>query len=186
MKNRIVLVGALVLCLIAGSAVFAASNIGLKGVGAKIGLVGPEGGIGSTIGFGGVVDLGWLTPQIGFEADVLYWSKSYNSGWYSDTYDVSYSQFSINALAKYYFEQKKGAKFHPYAGGGLGMGFWKVSWPKEANFLGDVSGSDLVINVLAGSKMALSPTMDGFAEFRYSIGGYDSWGIFAGVMFKLK
>ena len=137
-------------------------------------------------GFGGVADLGWLTPQIGLEADLLYWSKSYNSGYFYETYNVSYSQFSIDALAKYYFEQKKGSKFHPYAGGGLGLGFWKVSYPESAHFAGGVSGTDIVISLLAGSKMALSPKMDGFAEVRYSLGGYDFWGLFAGFVYKLK
>ena len=186
MKNRIMLIGILVLCLVAGSTVFAGSNIGLNGVGAKIGLVGPEGGIGSTIGFGGVVDLGWLTPQIGLEAEVLLWSKSYDSGWYYDTYEVKYSQFAINVLGKYYFEQKKGSKLHPYAGGGLGMGFWKVSWPEAAHWGGDLSGSDVVISVLGGAKMELSPKMDGFAEVRYSLGGYDFWGAFVGFIYSLK
>jgi len=186
MKKQIVVIATLAVCLVLGTAAFAKSNIGFKGVGAKIGLVGPEGGIGSAIGFGGVADLGWITPQIGLEADLLYWSKSYNSGYFYETYNVSYSQFSIDALAKYYFEQKKGSKFHPYAGGGLGLGFWKVSYPESAHFAGGVSGTDIVISLLAGSKMALSPKMDGFAEVRYSLGGYDFWGLFAGFVYKLK
>jgi hypothetical protein len=186
MKKQIVVIATLAVCLVLGTAAFAKSNIGFKGVGAKIGFVGPEGGIGSTIAFGGVADLGWITPEIGLEADAVYWGKSYNTGFIYDTYDVKYSQFTISAIAKYYFAQKKGAKFHPYAGGGLGMGFWKLGYPSAAHFTGGVSGSDLVVSVVGGSKMALSPSMDGFAEFRYSTGGFDFWGVFAGVIFKLK
>ncbi len=181
------LVSVLVFCMIMGSAVFASTDIGLKGVGAKVGLFGPEGGIGSAIGFGGVVDLGWITPQIGLEADVLYWGKSYNEGYYSSTYDVKYSEFSINVMGKYYFEQKKGSKIKPYAGAGLGMAFWKVSWP-HVPYWGDISsnGSDVTVNAVGGAKMVLSPKVDGFAEFRYSLGGWDFWGIFVGAIMSLK
>jgi hypothetical protein len=186
MRKLIIVIAALALCLVFGTASFAKSNIGFNGVGAKVGLVGPEGGIGTGIGFGGIADLGWITPKIGLEANALYWGKSYNSGFFYETYDVKYSQFTISAIAKYYFDQKKGAKFHPYAGAGLGMGFWKVSWPSQAHFTGGVSGSNLVIQGVGGAKMALSPKMDGFAEFMYSTGGYDFWGLFAGFIYKLK
>jgi hypothetical protein len=67
------------------------------------------------------------------------------------------------------------------------MAFWKVSWP-HVPYYGDMStnGSDVVVCVLGGAKTALSPSMNGFAEFRYSIGGYDYWGAFVGFIYSLK
>jgi hypothetical protein len=172
--------------------VFAKANIGLNGIGAQVGFVSIESSIGSTIGFGAAADLGWLTPQIAFGAELLYWSKSYDVGAH---WDWSYSQIYITALARYFFSQKKGASFSPYAGGGLGLVIGKVSsdytGPNEDyyGYYDDTSTSSTGIGIvlLGGAKKALSPKMDGFAEVRYGTGeGADYFGIFAGVIFKLN
>lgn len=189
MKNLTVLA---VLAL-AVSAFAGGSNIGLVGVGPEVGFVSIESDVGSTIGFGAAADLGWLTPQIAFGAEVLYWSKSYDVGAH---WDWSYSQIYINALARYFFSQKKGSSFSPYAGGGLGLVIGKVSSDytgPESDYYGyyyeDTSSSETGIGIvlLGGAKMPLSPKMDGFGEVRYSTGeGADYFGIFAGVIFKLN
>ena len=84
----------------------AKSNIGLMGVGGKVGYVDPGGGIGSTLGFGGVVDLGTIMPKLALEAEVLYWKKTYSESaglWGGEDYEWSISEFIISAIGKYYF-----------------------------------------------------------------------------------
>jgi hypothetical protein len=191
MKKRIAVIVTVALCLVTGSALFATSDIGFKGVGPQLGFISPSAsGLGGTIGFGGVVDLGTITPQIGLEADVLYWSKSHT---YYD-FKWSYSQFYITAVGKYYFEHKKDASFEPYAGAGLGlcMGTWKTDW--TGNYYGyatnsSMSTTSLVFLAVGGVKHPFSPKMYGFGEARYMSGGGNLasfWGIFAGLVFSLK
>jgi opacity protein-like surface antigen len=194
MKSRLMCVIAVVCLVSAPFAVAGGSDIGFKGVGPVVGFVSPNGGIGSTIGFGAVADLGWITPQIGLEADALYWSKSYDVG---ADYKWTYSQFYIAAIAKYYFAMNKGSKIEPYAGGGLGLVMGKVKseysgptygYDELYNVNTSVSHTNLTIMLVGGAKMPLSPKMDGFAEVRYSTASdlADIWGIFVGVIFKLN
>jgi hypothetical protein len=189
MKKRIVLAGILVLGLVAGSALYAKTDIGLKGVGGKIGWVDPEGGIKSTIAFGAVADLGKLSPQITLEGELLYWGKSYEEpGW-----KFTYSQIYISGIAKYYFNHKKGAQFEPYAGAGLGLiiGKAKTESPATEYWHGtstDNSNTGLGIHFVGGAKYPFAKDKYGFAEARFSMGGdnADIFGFFAGVVFLLK
>jgi opacity protein-like surface antigen len=50
------------------------AKIKLMGVGGHIGLVDPEGDIGSTIALGGNADLGEIIPNLKLTTDVEYWS----------------------------------------------------------------------------------------------------------------
>jgi hypothetical protein len=188
MKTRAMLSAILLLCV---SMAFAGgSNIGLMGIGPEVGFVSIESSIGSTIGFGAAADLGWLTPQIALGAEVLYWGKTYGETSY---WELTYSQIYVTALARYFFDKKKGASFSPYAGGGLGLVIGKVKseYKGEYDYYGtgsyDNSSTGIGIVLLGGAKMALSPKMDGFGEVRYGTGeGADYFGIFGGVIFKLK
>jgi opacity protein-like surface antigen len=91
----------------------------------------------------------------------------------------------------------KDSKIEPYAGGGLGlvMGSVKTEYSGPTygydalyNVNTSVSHTNLTIMLVGGAKMPLSPKMDGFAEVRYSTASdlADIWGIFVGVIFKLK
>ena len=66
-----------VLLLVSGSAL-AQSDIGVKGVGPRVGYVKPS-DIDGVVGFGGVLDLGWFAPRWGFDTSLDYWSKSESS-----------------------------------------------------------------------------------------------------------
>jgi opacity protein-like surface antigen len=188
MNKRIWIVGILSVLFVSGLA-FGKSNIGFNGIGAKIGYIMPESPIENTIGFGAVADLGTLTPALKFEGELLYWSKGYTAA----DYEWSYSQIYISALVKYFFPQKKNAKWLPYAGGGVGLVIGKSKSEYKGAYSmyvsdksSSISNTDLGIHLLGGVKTVLSPTMDGFAEARYSIDGADFFGLFVGAIFKLN
>jgi len=185
MKRFLMAAVAMTMIFALAAGVSAKSNIGLMGVGAKVGYVDPGGGWGSTLGFAGLADLGTIMPKLALEAEVMYWKKTYSEAWYTDNYEVSFSEFIVSALGKYYFSDKK-SDFKPYAGGGLSMIFWSSKIGTGIWGGGDTSGSDFAITVLGGAKKALSPKLDGFAEFRYSTSDWDFWGVFAGIVYKLK
>lgn len=185
MKKRIIVIGLISLFLL-GSSAYGQSNIGFMGIGGMIGFVSPEDPIDSTIAFGLRADLGTIiTPKLAFLGEIMFWSKGYDYHFYGEgDLDASFSVFQFSALVKYALGQQD-AQFKPYIGGGLGLqlGRAKIETP-----FGDESDSDTDIGItfLVGGDYAFSPTMDGFAEFRYTLGGADFWGIFAGVMMGLN
>jgi opacity protein-like surface antigen len=187
MNKRIVVAGILTVCLAAGSSVSAKTNIGLNGWGAKLGYVSPQ-DIDGTLGFGAVVDLGTLTPTTTLEGEVLYWGKSQKES----GAEFSYSQIYISGIAKYYFNKaKKGAKWLPYAGGGVGLVIGKAKVKYEGNewFDGEDSSdsqTDLGIHLVGGMKYPIDAKKYAFFEARYSMDGADFFGIFGGIVFKLK
>ncbi|HDQ46204.1 MAG TPA: porin family protein [bacterium] len=177
----------IVIAVLLSVSLFAQTQIGLNGVGGKIGYVDPEGGIESTIGFGVVADLGTITPKIAFEADIFYWGKSYDFGFGSD---VKFSSFTISALGKYLFAESK-EQLRPYAGAGLGLAIGKSKveytdpWTGSKASESD-SDSDIVIHLCGGTKYRLSPQLDGFAELRYTLGDLDVLSILVGAIYSLK
>ena len=60
---------------LAASPAWAQSDLGFKRLGAAVGYVSPE-DLDGTIGFGAFADLGTITPRIGLEARMDYWSQS--------------------------------------------------------------------------------------------------------------
>jgi hypothetical protein len=168
----------------------AQTDIGLKGVGGKLGYIMPDGDIENTLGFGLIADLGQYNDNISLSAYVDYWGKNYDVGQY---YEWSWSMLSIAAIAKYGFETS--GQFKPYAGGGLGLdiGSWDAEYKGPTNDfygLGDFSSSgsdsDLAIHLVGGATMELSPGLEGMAEVKYTIGGADYFGIYVGVIYSLN
>jgi len=189
MKGKIVIVSVSVFLMLAGSSVFGQTNISFMGVGGMLGYVSPESNIGSTIALGARADLGTIfKPNIRLIGEVAYWSKGYDVG----SWNWSYSQLYISALAKYRFA-KSGSKLVPYAGGGLGFVFGKVKTeykgPSSPYYSFDntsSSNTDLGIHAMGGVDYTLSPNLTGFAEFRYCTDGADFWGIFVGAIYNIK
>lgn len=165
---------------------FGQSNIGLMGVGGKLGYVMPGSDADNAIGFGAIADLGKITPKINLEADVLYWSKGQDAM----GYEWKYSNIAICGIAKYYFTPE-GEQLRWFAGGGLGLSMGKSSWEYQNPYTGQkeddsVSDTDLAIILCGGGRYQLSPNLDGVAEFRYLIAGdWDYMVISAGVIYAL-
>ena len=192
MRTRVKVVIALSIVILMVTSGFGQADIGFKGIGGKLGLVDPGEGVGSTIAFGAVVNLGSITPKIMLQADVAYWGKDYDV---FASNDFTVSSFSISAIGKYMFAESD-QQLRPFAGAGLGFNFNSVSW--EYDTISPVppyqpihekdsdSDTDIGIHIVGGTHYMLSDNLDGFAEFRYMIGGdWDYWGIFAGVVFLL-
>ncbi len=181
-----------VLVFLTSSGLMAQTDIGLKGIGGKLGLVIPEGNIENTIGFGAVADLGTVEIADDLVFDIHgyldYWGKSYSAFQY---YEWSWSVISLAAIAKYNFEME--ADFIPYAGAGLGFDFntWKSEYDgPHQDFLGDADDSetdlDFALHLVGGATYPVNTNLDAFGEVKYTTsGGADYFGLYVGVIFKL-
>ena len=180
------LVLAVLMICVLGSISVAETDIGFKGIGGKLGFIMPESNIDNTLGFGVNADLGSVS-MFNVYGYLDYWAKGYEEG----SFEWSYSVISIAAIGKYFFEVE--GEFKPYAGAGLGFDIASVdaeytgpAFGFEDTFESSESEFDLALHILGGATYALSPTLNGFAELKYATGGIDYFGIYVGVMYKLK
>jgi opacity protein-like surface antigen len=162
------------------------TDLGLKGLGVKVGFVLPEDPIDNTFGFGAHAKLGTITPGVALDAFLDFWTKGYEEHHLHYTADWSWTQIAVGALAKYVIPTT--GNVTPYVGGGFALTYARSSWEWEwAGVREDDSCSDtnIGIHLAGGAEMPLSPTMDGFAEAKYALDGADYFMITVGVIFKM-
>ncbi len=194
--KKLTILAVLAVFVFSFSGVYGQTNIGFNGIGGFAGLAMPEDPIDNTFALGIKAALGTIfTPDLAFEADLAFWSKSYDATYY----EWSYTQIYVSALGKYHFSS--GSDLQPYAGGGLGFvhqsakgeytgpTYPYMSLAKTADVMSTESSDseiDLCIHILGGFEYLLSDMLTGFAEARYSLGGADTFFILAGVMYNLQ
>jgi hypothetical protein len=200
MKKQLVIIAVLMLVFIGFSATHAQTEIGFRAIGGEAGWMSLEGDIESTIGFGARADLGTIfNPKFVLMPEFIYWGKSYDLGFW----EFKLSAFYINALVKYNFYQSADEKMAAYGAGGPGIIFgsskseWKggaIPFPAKGTppnlallSTDSVSSSstDIVINLIVGLSYMISQQLSIFGEARYTLGGWDYFGFFAGVMYML-
>lgn len=113
-RVSVVMAAAAAFTLIAGSA-SAASNLSLRGIGLKAGIVNPE-DLDMTLGVGVVFDLGTLHPDWAFETYAGFWSQTDEDL----GFEFGVKDFSFGAKTKYMFETSN-ATLQPFVSGGLGL-----------------------------------------------------------------
>ncbi|MBD3232928.1 MAG: outer membrane beta-barrel protein [candidate division Zixibacteria bacterium] len=181
MKVKLVVVTLALFVLFVGIPAFSQSMIGLQAIGGKVGYVDPE-DIDGTFGFGAIADLGTFMPQFGWEAEVTYWSTSVG--------DLDFRDIAIVTSGKYSFPMPE-SKLAPFIGGGLGLHMLKASFEYVDPFTGqtvedDETDSKFGFHILGGTEMELSPMIDGFAEFRYTlVEDFNQIWLMAGIKYNL-
>jgi opacity protein-like surface antigen len=179
---------AILALLVGASVTLAASNIGFKGIGGHLDYVDPE-NVDATIGFGALVDLGMITPEIGLEGNVDYWSKSYDILFASSKFRL----ISIGATGKYYFKLQN-SPLRPFAGAGLALHLAKATVDYNAGynpyfgFAGSTSASDtkIGIDLCGGTLYGLNEKLDLLGELRYRlVSDVNQLDLRAGVIYRL-
>jgi opacity protein-like surface antigen len=162
MSKKLVISLVIAISVLISSEAFGQTDIGFKGIGLKLGYVDPD-KIDETMGFGAIADLGTLTLQLGWEAELAYWSKSGGS-------DVG-----ILSSAKYSFPVPE-SRFSPFMGGGLGLHIFS-NGEDEAR---------LGMHILAGMDTWVSENALVFGEFRYCfVSDLNQFWLTVGIKVKL-
>ncbi len=167
--------------------ILAQAKIGLNGIGIKLGFVDPEGGDNSVIGFGALVDLGTITPDIMLEGNLDYWSKSISSTSSLGSAEFSLRDLILGGTAKYMFKSGN-PKFRPFGSGGLAFHFFKAAVKSTGTFVVSSDNSEMKIGIHLGGGLFynLSPQLDLLADGRYSIvSDVSQIALQAGVVYKL-
>ncbi len=187
MRSVVVVATVLLLVVSLAQAVFAGTDIGFYGFGARAGIVMPEDPIESTFGLGIHSDLGTISDNLHLGAVIEYWGKSYEAAaGLSNLADWSWSEILIAGTVKYMFPTQSAIR--PYLGGEMGFAIGRWDWKYSyASVNYDESGSDtkIAFGALGGVEVPLSSSMKGIAEVKYHINGIDYLGIFGGITFVL-
>jgi opacity protein-like surface antigen len=183
--KRIVLLLALALIVTIAPAAMAQSDLGLKGLGVAVGFVSPE-NMDGVFSFGGFANLGNVTPNIGLEARLDYWSWSKSEfGVETKAHDTA-----LGVRGKYYFDVQN-AKFKPFAGAGLAFHFIgaEVDMPASGGFPA-TSTSDsetkLGLDLGGGLLTPINPRVDFLGEVWYGVvSDVNQFSMRAGISYKL-
>jgi len=164
--------GKILILLVAGAGLLAQtaaadSSIGFRAIGGAVSFVSPD-NLDGTIGFGVFADLGRISPNLGLEPRLDFWSQSQEAfGTKASVRDIT-----LGARAKYYFNVTN-TKVRPFAGGGLGMHFVRaeatIDEPGFAPMSVSQSDTKLGIDMGGGIATGLSPKVDLHGELWYGI-----------------
>jgi opacity protein-like surface antigen len=135
-------------------------GLGFKGLGARVGLVDPE-GASSTVDLGLHIDAGEFARNVRLMPIVEYWSVGQDVG----PYNADLKDFSLGADINLDFPLQD-SRITPYAGGGLGL-HWLKATTNVPN-VDDQSDTKLGFNVQGGVRTDAMPNLALFGELRYN------------------
>lgn len=162
MQRFTVCVLAICLCVVAATSVAAQTELGLRGMGFKIGLVSPE-DIDATVGFAVFADMGTIVPNLRLEPNLGFWTTS------EEAVGTKFSvrDIAVGARAKYLFKIPN-SKMRPFAGGGLGLHFLHASFEAPGIDTGD-SDVKLGLDMGGGFFVPMNTQWDFTSELWYGI-----------------
>ena len=191
MRKRILIGMVLVFCIGASQNAWAKTDLGWRSIGGDVGFVDPD-NVDGTVGFGVFANLGNLSPDVRLQPHVSYWSKSQSDG-FGDKATIGDIAFSARAL---YMFHGTSAKFHPYAGGGLGLHMVHAKVETAAQDLGGgviipaMEASDsqtkLGLDMVGGFTTPLSQKTDFCFDLGYTaVSDVAQFSMKAGISFDL-
>lgn len=189
MKKTWVFALSFLFCIAFSQNAWAASNIGLQRIGVDAGLVDVQDG-GSTLGLGLSADMGTFSKDVRFSLHANYWNDTEESfGAEAGIRDISFG-----ARARYMFHMDS-PKFQPYAGGGLGLHFYRASVSIPDMDLGGgviIPGEEmsdtttkLGMDLNGGFNVPMSAKTDFTTDLTYTLSDIDQFSLKAGVSFKV-
>jgi hypothetical protein len=190
MKRFVALSVFVFLCSFALTNAFAQADLGLKGVGAEVGMVNPE-DLDATVGFGLFVDLGNITPQFMLEGYFDFWTTSENTAFAK----ASARDIALGAKGKWVFRTSN-PRIRPFAGGGLGIHFLHAEVTTPDQYIGGIlvvpamtfqdDSVKLGLDLGGGMNVTLNEKTDFIGELWYGlVSDVNQLSLKVGVLYKL-
>ena len=176
MKKSVLLLA--VLAVLAGQTVMAETNIGLKGIGPRVGFVEPDHGDGA-ITIGAVADMGTWTENLPWEMALTWWSAGEDVG----SYEWSYTDIAFRNSVAYMFEVDK--NLYVYPGAGLAVHFLNASVEGPGNFDADESDTEISLMILGGLQFPIASRWHGQAEIQFDFGDAEQTNLQVDFIYEL-
>lgn len=174
------------ICALASQSAWAKSDLGFKGIGGAVGVVGPE-EMDATFGLGVMLDHGTIVPQLALESRLDYWSQSEESF----GTEVSARDISVGARCKYLFNISS-PTVQPFAGAGLGLHFLHAEatvapppgFPGASMSVED-SATKLGLDLGGGMAARVGPRTNLLAELWYGVvSDFNQFNLRVGVLYS--
>lgn len=181
---RKLLTPTLLVCLVISlsPAVFAATDIGFKGVGPRIGFIDPEGAYDGTVELGVDVNLGTWAKQLYWDLSGTYWSAGQNYHYLNRAYDWSVRDIAFRSGVNYHFIE---GDWEPFAGGGIGMHFFSWDYAGYNGPAFDNGDTDFGFYIDGGVQHKFSAKMSGDAIIRFDLADPNQTALVLQLMFGL-
>jgi hypothetical protein len=189
MKHNLAIVACVLALALWVSSASAQADLGLKGVGLRVGMVDPE-GVDAAFAFGIFTDLGTFHPKVNFETYVDYWSKSYDTGGFGE---VSFRDIIVGAKGQYMFALSN-PLIRPYVGAGLSMHFLHGEASTPTITYGtitvpgttiDTSDAKLGLDMGGGVRMGVADNWDITGDLWYTfVSDINQFSVAAGFLYK--
>jgi hypothetical protein len=181
-----VFVGACILLSACCTEASAASDIGFKGIGPRIGYVDPEGSLDGTVEFGVVFEFGEFTRHLYWDGSVSFWSSGRDYHYYHgnnyDTYSWKLRDFALRSGVNYHFLE---GEWVPYAGGGLGLHFY--SWDYSGMpYYANTSDTKFGLYIDGGIEHAFSEKWVGQMQLQFDFADNDQTALLFNLIYRLK
>ncbi len=190
MKHNRTLFTCVVVLLVWVSVAGAQANLGLKGIGVRVGMANSE-NLDAALAFGVFTDLGLFHPNVSFETYINYWSSSEGIEGFSE---ISFRDVAVGAKAEYMFDLAN-PTVRPFLGGGLSMHFLHTEANMESISFGTLtipgvsagaSDTKLGLDLGGGIRAGVSDKVDVIGEMWYTmVSDFNQLGFQAGLLFKL-
>lgn len=182
--RRIALLLALAATMLAAPVAHAQAHLGLRGIGGAIGYVSPE-NLDGALTLGAFADCGTITPRIGLETRLDYWSETQGAYWS----EATIRDITLGARGKYYFEVAN-PRVRPFAGAGLGIHMLHaqvtVREPGFPDLTAEDSSTKLGVDLGGGVAMTAGPRADLLGEMWYGIvSDVSQFSLRVGLSYKL-
>jgi|GEM_PF-1930117 len=164
----------------------AQTNLGLYGLGLRVGLVFPEDPLDNAFGLGVQVPLGTLTRDLHLDLFGDFWTVGYDDEVVGVDVDIDHTQFSVGGMLKYYLPIRQDAVIFPYGGAGLAAVISSTDFSPATPGVSDETENefDVGLHLAVGTEFQLTEKLNGLAEIKYAINGADYLGVFVGVIFQ--
>jgi hypothetical protein len=181
-----VFVGVCILLSAYCTEVSAASNIGFKGIGPRIGYVDPEGGLDGTVEFGVAFEFGEFVRQLYWDGSVSFWSTGreyhYYYGDHHDRYNWTLRDFVLRSGVNYHFLE---GEWVPYAGGGLGLHFYSWDYSGAPNWANS-SDSKFGIYIDGGIEHEFNENWTGQMQLQFDFAEPDQTALLFNLIYRLQ
>jgi opacity protein-like surface antigen len=190
MKHNRAIFACVFVLLVWVSVAGAQANLGLNGVGVRVGMANAE-NLDAALAFGVFTDLGLFHPSVSFETYLTYWSQSEGVAGFSE---VSFRDVALGAKAEYMFALAS-PTVKPFVGGGLSLHFLHTEVAMETLTFGALtipgvttgaSDTKLGLDLGGGVRAGVSDKVDVIGEVWYTmVSDFNQLGFQAGLLFRL-
>ena len=156
-------------------------DIGLKGIGPRLGYVDPETSLDGALEFGLDFQLGEWVPQLKWDASISYWSSGQDWSYGGRGYEWSLNDLAFRTGVNYHFLP---GDWQPYAGGGIGLHMY--SWDYAgAPGLADNDDSEFGFYIDGGVHHQFNTQWSGQAQLQLDFADVDQTQIMLQAIYHL-